>query len=224
MTARTLETLIRLSTAHAKARLSSKVEEKDAIVAEGILRFALFKEIQKKASNKKRKLNTGKAEPAASSEEDSEGESGSDSDEEAQNQQSKRMSGKQNATKAPVTRRAKAAAAAASAMSPVAAAASPTAATPMAVEDEEMMDVDDGDAPSSGIAPERYDLFRRGVASAFAGKFAATEAVTTDEMLEVVNAGLASQHSYSSAEATQILQDMSDKDEILFSADTVYKL
>jgi DNA replication licensing factor MCM3 len=222
MTARTLETLIRLSTAHAKARLSSKVEERDAIVAEGILRFALFKEIQKKASNKKRKLNTGKAEPAASSEEGSDEESGSDSDEEAQNQQSKRMSGKPNAGKAPVTRRAKAAAA--SVMSPVTAAATPTAATPMAVEDEEMMDVDDGNAPSSGIAPERYDLFRRGVASAFAGKFAATEAVTTDEMLEVVNAGLASQHSYSSAEATQILQDMSDKDEILFSADTVYKL
>jgi DNA replication licensing factor MCM3 len=222
MTARTLETLIRLSTAHAKARLSSKVEERDAIVAEGILRFALFKEIQKKASNKKRKLNTGKAEPAASSEEDSEGESGSESDEEAQNQ-SKRMSGKPNGAKVPVTRRAKAAAAA-SAMSPVAAAATPTAATPMAVEDEEMMDVDDGNAPSSSVAPERYDLFRRGVASAFAGKFAATEAVTADEMLEAINAGLAPQHSYSSAEATQILQDMSDKDEILFSADTVYKL
>jgi hypothetical protein len=43
-------------------------------------------------------------------------------------------------------------------------------------------------------------------------------------MLEAINAGLAPQHSYSSAEATQILQDMSDKDEILFSADTVYKL
>ena len=45
MTARTLETLIRLATAHAKARLSNRVEEKDAKVAEGILRFALFKEV-----------------------------------------------------------------------------------------------------------------------------------------------------------------------------------
>jgi len=45
MTARTLETLIRLASAHAKARLSQRVEEKDAEVAEGILRFALFKEV-----------------------------------------------------------------------------------------------------------------------------------------------------------------------------------
>ncbi|CAD6890196.1 unnamed protein product [Tilletia laevis] len=45
LTARTLETLIRLSTAHAKARLSREVEEEDAEAAEEILRFALFKEI-----------------------------------------------------------------------------------------------------------------------------------------------------------------------------------
>ncbi|KIW25967.1 uncharacterized protein PV07_09100 [Cladophialophora immunda] len=45
MTARTLETLIRLSTAHAKARLSSRVEESDAVAAEEILKFALFREI-----------------------------------------------------------------------------------------------------------------------------------------------------------------------------------
>lgn len=59
LTARTLETLIRLSTAHAKARLSSLVQEMDAIAAEEILRFALFKEVMrtKRKSNKKRKLN-----------------------------------------------------------------------------------------------------------------------------------------------------------------------
>jgi len=62
MTARTLETLIRLSTAHAKARLSSKVEYDDAVAAEEILRFALFKEILKreKKHNKRRKLNDGR--------------------------------------------------------------------------------------------------------------------------------------------------------------------
>ncbi|OCT54291.1 DNA replication licensing factor mcm3 [Cladophialophora carrionii] len=57
MTARTLETLIRLSTAHAKARLSSRVEEDDAIAAEEILKFALFRVVPTKAGrgNKRRK-------------------------------------------------------------------------------------------------------------------------------------------------------------------------
>ncbi|KAH8700451.1 putative DNA replication licensing factor Mcm3 [Talaromyces proteolyticus] len=58
MTARTLETLIRLSTAHAKARLSSRVEEKDAKEAEAILRFALFKEIVEDGRRKRRKPTT----------------------------------------------------------------------------------------------------------------------------------------------------------------------
>ncbi|GAB7341294.1 hypothetical protein MBLNU457_7565t1 [Dothideomycetes sp. NU457] len=55
MTARTLETLIRLATAHAKSRLSNKVEEKDAEVADGILRFALFKEVVEDERRKRRK-------------------------------------------------------------------------------------------------------------------------------------------------------------------------
>ncbi|WEW57302.1 MCM DNA helicase complex subunit [Emydomyces testavorans] len=55
MTARTLETLIRLSTAHAKARLSNRVEEKDAKIAESILRFALFKEVVEDERRKRRK-------------------------------------------------------------------------------------------------------------------------------------------------------------------------
>lgn len=57
MTARTLETLIRLSTAHAKARLSNRVEEQDAKEAEAILRFALFKEVVEDGRRKRRRLN-----------------------------------------------------------------------------------------------------------------------------------------------------------------------
>ncbi|KAM3578556.1 MCM DNA helicase complex subunit [Umbelopsis sp. WA50703] len=55
VTARTLETLIRLSTAHAKARLSQKVEEKDAKAASDILRFAMFKEVIDKNEQAKRR-------------------------------------------------------------------------------------------------------------------------------------------------------------------------
>lgn len=56
ITPRTLETLIRLSTAHAKARLSNRVDEKDAKHAEAILRFAMFKEVVEDERRKRRKV------------------------------------------------------------------------------------------------------------------------------------------------------------------------
>lgn len=79
MTVRTLETLIRLSTAHAKARLSNRVEERDALAAESILRFALFKEVIEDESRKKRR----KTRPLADEKTDSESSDDSDGDEAA---------------------------------------------------------------------------------------------------------------------------------------------
>jgi DNA replication licensing factor MCM3 len=73
MTVRTLETIIRLSTAHAKARLSNRVEERDALAAEAILRFALFKEVVEDEKRSKRR----KTRPL---EDESSGNESSDSD------------------------------------------------------------------------------------------------------------------------------------------------
>ncbi|KAK8051468.1 DNA replication licensing factor MCM3 [Apiospora rasikravindrae] len=70
LTVRSLETIIRLATAHAKARLSNRVEERDALAAEGILRFALFKEVVEDESRKKRR-RTQVVESDSSSEESS---------------------------------------------------------------------------------------------------------------------------------------------------------
>ncbi|KAJ6080235.1 hypothetical protein N7467_009988 [Penicillium canescens] len=78
ITPRTLETLIRLSTAHAKARLSSRVDEKDAKHAESILRYAMFKEVVEDERRKRRKVTSFED----SSDEDSDPELNDDSDDE----------------------------------------------------------------------------------------------------------------------------------------------
>jgi len=70
MTARTLETLIRLATAHAKARLSNRVEERDAIAAEEILRFALFKEIVQDERKKRRRVGSAEMDVDSSDDDD----------------------------------------------------------------------------------------------------------------------------------------------------------
>ena len=94
MTARTLETLIRLASAHAKARLSNRVEEKDAEVAEGILRFALFKEVVEDERRKRRKTRPNA--DAMSTDDDS-----SDSDDDDDNEVIRPSTGRRSTRRTP---------------------------------------------------------------------------------------------------------------------------
>ena len=81
ITARTLETLIRLSTAHAKARLSGRVEVEDAVVAAQILRFALFKDVPvPEDRRKRRRTDQTDANMGSSDEQDEDDEDDSEDD------------------------------------------------------------------------------------------------------------------------------------------------
>lgn len=48
--------MIRLSTAHAKARLSETVDDRDAKAAAEVLRYAMFQEVIKPKKTKRRKM------------------------------------------------------------------------------------------------------------------------------------------------------------------------
>lgn len=72
VTPRTLETLIRLATAHAKARLSPRVEKKDARIAQELIQYCLYKEVKKKPPKRRRKAAEDSSEEAEDDEQSDE--------------------------------------------------------------------------------------------------------------------------------------------------------
>ncbi|KAG7450152.1 ATP dependent DNA helicase [Guyanagaster necrorhizus] len=205
LTARTLETLIRLATAHAKARLSVKVEHQDAKQAEEIMRFALFKEVPKRQRRKKRKLNNGAA-VRKGTDDGSDEESG----------------GEETGDDEPATER--------MSMPP----ASPKTTGTTAVQDpvwgDESQDVtmvasSSGSAAVSGkMSPERYTFFRSRVSKLFGSKLRDDESVFLKDLLEMVNEGLSTDMLFGTAEATEACQIMTDAEELMLSEGIIYKL
>lgn len=65
VTPRTLETMIRLSTAHAKARMARKVTLEDAQAALELIHYAYFKKVLEKTKKNKRRRNSQQSDESA---------------------------------------------------------------------------------------------------------------------------------------------------------------
>ena len=235
MTARTLETLIRLSTAHAKARLSQRVEEQDAMAAEEILRFALFKEIVKVDRRKKRRVEGLEEE----GEGDSEEESSESESEETTRMTSQRQAASRNAREAARSREADDTAE----QSQMDEDNTHTQRTQMQPTQEswpserdtleydvssQALGTDMGTAATStntqSISSTRLTLFVRRITTLFSTPLfqANDDSASFEATLPEINNGLPQEEVFTPAEAEAALRKMSDRNQVMFDSGKIY--
>lgn len=252
LTARTLETLIRLSTAHAKARLSQLVEERDAEAAEEILRFALFKEVVKAASKSKRRKMRRSESDSESEDEDDEQASSDDEDEAERGPKrmempaSQRKGGRrQPPRRGAGSRGGSPTASAAGSPASVGGAGANANADRMVVDDDEEETQEETQdtqsqtqlATSSAAAAatavegltiphERFALFKQRYASAMNSTFKSHTEVLFEDLLPALNEGLDLGDVFGNTEAQDALTTMSNQDNaiLMFDADVVVSL
>ena len=265
MTARTLETLIRLSTAHAKARLSNRVEQKDAEVAEGILRFALFKEVVADERRKRRKTRHSEDESSGSesSDDDSDGiNSSRQTSARTPGQRSTRgiaQSGRAARSRASgqamtgaehddtpdeddlytATPRAQRTAMMSGANGAEAAAssqfsmASSQPASQLLRSQSENQETQDAEADAEAdveetpqpISVARLQVFQTALGQLIDGPLFANDAADVEPLVAAVNARLQSgEQAFEGAEAEKALEELNDRNKIMYSGGIVYKI
>jgi DNA replication licensing factor MCM3 len=244
ITARTLETLIRLSTAHAKARLSKRVEERDAVVAEQILRFALFKEVVQDDRRKRRR--TTRDPDAMSTDGESSGDDNENGDEQ-ETAQPRRTGGPSTRSQRTGTARTPAPeedgeeeddnedlysvtpktqrtntrtqSSRAGPSSQVSAASShPESQLPTTQEESQ---------ESQDITPARLQVFQTALGQLIDGPLFANDAADVEPLVAAVNARLgggAGRGPFDEDEAEKALEALSERNKIMYSGGIVYKI
>lgn len=207
ITARTLETLIRLATAHAKVRLSRTVEVKDAAVAEEMLRYALFKEVTRKTKAKKRRT-----------EEDQSDESASDSEPEvlpqAGTRTSTRLQQQQQQQQQDVS-------------SPETPDSSgPNSPDTSVQHNLDNLHITDNNVSRPSVSTDRYASFVRLMAAVVRSLLFEndTTSAPTDAVLAAVNSSLAQEEIFSSEEGEAALQRMHDEEKVYLSEGKVIRM
>lgn len=252
MTPRTLETLIRLASAHAKARLSNRVEEKDAKVAEGVLRFALFKEVVEDERRKKKRAR--REDPDAMSTDNDSEDSSDDDDDTAATAGASRRTGTRtpgrnlrgtasngadgdeapdneeeededlyNATPSGARRTQRTATEEASQASM----ASSQPASQL-LQDSSQSQSQPQPASSSDpatISPARLQVFQTALGQLIDGTLFANDAADVDPLVAAVNARLArGDKKFGDQEANAALEELNERNKVMLSQGVVYKL
>lgn len=248
MTPRTLETLIRLASAHAKARLSNRVEEKDAKVAEGVLRFALFKEVVEDERRKKKRAR--REDPDAMSTDDDSEDSDDEDDGAATAGANRRTS-----TRTPARQTRGAAASNTADGNDVPDdeddedlyTATPSAARTgrAATEDASQASIassqpasqllqdssqSQSQPPASSsdpatISPERLQVFQAALGQLIDGPLFANDAADVEPLVAAVNARLGrGDKKFGDQEANAALEELNERNKVMLSQGVVYKL
>lgn len=225
MTARTLETLIRLATAHAKARLSNRVELKDAEIAEQILRFALFKEIVED-SRKKRRKTTRETDAMSTDTDDSDSDDDGGDNQQRQRSQQQRSTGRRTRASVVATR-------ASSSPSPPLPAASPQAragasssqfsiasSKPASQLLDSQSQAQDESQQSQGTAgpptEARINLFQRALGQLIDGPLFASDASDVEPLLVAINQRVGAQNDeFEMDEAEKVLEVLSERNRVM---------
>ncbi|KAH7385215.1 MCM2/3/5 family-domain-containing protein [Phaeosphaeria sp. MPI-PUGE-AT-0046c] len=249
ITARTLETLIRLSTAHAKARLSKRVEQKDADIAEQILRFALFKEVVQD-DRRKRRRTARDADAMSTDGESSDDDDNEDGDEQKATQLRRgglrsTRGDEAGATQTPVanddddeednddlynvtpkTQRTTQRTQGRTQSSRDAATSSQVSAASSRPESQLPATQTDSQE-SQGISPARLQVFQSTLGQLIDGPLFANDAADVEPLVAAVNARLGSgpgRAAFGEAEAEKALEALSEQNKIMYSGGIVYKI
>jgi DNA replication licensing factor MCM3 len=247
MTPRTLETLIRLASAHAKARLSSRVEEKDAKVAEGVLRFALFKEVVEDERHKKKRARREDVD-AMSTDDDSD--NSDDDDDDAATAGASRRTGTRtpgrsvrgsantgaaanddvpddedeedlyNSTPARRTQRTTTEEASQASM-----ASSQPASQLLQDSSQSQSQPPQSSSDPVTISPARLQVFQTALGQLIDGPLFANDAADVGPLVAAVNARLArGDKKFGGQEANAALEELNDRNKVMLSQGVVYKL